>query len=58
MVIGDHKGYIIEMYSGTIRNRIRMGNELWSMIVGLRGAFLEGKTLVILETDSPNAVEE
>lgn len=49
VVIRDHRGTIVKMYSGTIRNRTRRGNELWSLVVGYGGAFVEGKNLVILE---------
>lgn len=58
VVIRDHMGTIVKMYSGTIRNRTRRGNELWSLIVGLRGAFLEGEDMVILETDNADGVKE
>lgn len=51
-------GTIVKMYSGTIRNRTRRGNEFWSLIVGLRGAFLEGEDMVILETDNADGVKE
>lgn len=58
VVIRDHTGAILKMYSGSIQNRTRIGNELWSFVIGLRGAFFEEENLVILETDNADAVKE
>lgn len=58
VVIRDHRDTIIKMYSGTIRNRTKRGNELGSLIVGLRGDFLEIEDLIILETNNPEGVKE
>lgn len=58
VVIRDHLGTIVKMYSGTIRNRTRRCNELWSLVVGLRGAFPEEENLVILETENLDIIKE
>lgn len=58
VVIRDHTGIIVKMYSGMICNRTKRGNELWSLVVGLRGSFLEGENMVILETDNQEAIQE
>lgn len=47
VVIRDHRDTIVKMYSVTIRNRIKSGNELWSLIMGLRGVFLKERILSI-----------
>lgn len=57
LVLKNHRGYIIKMYYGTIHNRAKKGNGLWSIIFDLRGAFLVGENLVILESDSPEVVK-
>ncbi|KAL1831849.1 hypothetical protein ACET3Z_001500 [Daucus carota] len=46
------------MYSGTIRDLTKRGNELWAMLIGLKGAFLEDEHLVELESDNKDAVKE
>lgn len=58
VVLRDHRGAILKIYSGTIRDRTKIGNELWSFVIGLRGAFSEDKNLVILETDNVEGVKE
>lgn len=58
VVIRDHRGTILKMYSGTIRNLTPRASELWSFIIGLRGAFFENEHLIILETDNMEAVKE
>lgn len=58
VVIRDHRGAIIKMYSGSIQNRTKIGNKLWSFVIGLRGAFFEDENLVILETDNAEGVKE
>lgn len=40
-VIREDRGIIIKMYSGIIKNLIVVGNELWLMVIGLRGAIIE-----------------
>ena len=46
------------MYSGTIRDLTKRGNELWAMLIGLKGAFLEDEHMVELESDNKDAVKE
>lgn len=58
VLIRDHTGEILRMYSGSIQNRTSMGNKLWSFVIGLRGAFFEEENLVILETNNADAVKE
>lgn len=41
-----------------IRNRTKSDIELWSLVVGLSVAFLEGDNLVILETNNPDTIKE
>lgn len=54
----DDKDTIVKMYSGSIRTLTIIGNELWSMVVGQRGAFLEQEDMIELETDNPTGVKE
>lgn len=54
----DHRGTIIRMYSGTIRNFTLRANELWPMLIGSQGAFFEQENRVELETDIPKALKE
>lgn len=58
VVIRDHRGTILKMYSGTICNRTPRASELWSLVIGLKGAFFGNEHLVILETDYIEAVKE
>ena len=58
IVIRDRKGTIIRMYSGTIRNLTRRANELWALLVSLKGAFLENEECVELESDNWEAIKE
>ena len=58
IVVRDHKGTIIVMVSGTIRNLTEMANALWALLVGLKMAFLEGEEKVELESDNPEAIKE
>lgn len=61
IVVRDRKGTIIKMYSGTIRDLTKRGNELWVMLIGLKGAFLEDEHMVELEeleSDNKEAVKE
>lgn len=58
VVLRDHRGRILKMYSGSIQDRTKIGNELWSFVIGLRGAFFEDENLVILETDNAAGVKE
>ena len=46
------------MYSGTIRNQTRRANELWALLVGLTGVFLENEECVELESDNWEAIKE
>lgn len=46
------------MYSGSMQSRTKIKNELWSFVIGLRGAYFEDENLVILETDNAEAVQE
>ena len=58
IVLRDHEGAILRMYSGTIRNLTPRANELWPMLVGLQGAFFEHENRVELETDNEEALKE
>ncbi|KAL1831143.1 hypothetical protein ACET3Z_000794 [Daucus carota] len=58
IVLRDRKGTIIKMYLGTIRDSTKRGNELWAMLIGLKGAFLEDEHMVKLESDNKDAVKE
>lgn len=58
VIIRDHRGATVKMYFGTIRNRTKSGNKLWSLIVSLRGTFVEGENLIILETGNSDAIKE
>lgn len=58
VVMRDDRGTIIKMYSGSIRNLTMIGNELWSMVVGLREGFLEQEDRVELKNDKPDGVKE
>ncbi|KAL1811943.1 hypothetical protein ACET3Z_022008 [Daucus carota] len=58
IVLRDRKGTIIKMYYGTIRNLTMRANELWALLVGLKGAFIEQENMVELETDNGEAVKE
>ncbi|KAL1817929.1 hypothetical protein ACET3Z_020503 [Daucus carota] len=58
IVLRDRKGTIIKMYYGTIRNLTTRANELWALLVGLKGAFIEQENMVELETDNGEAVKE
>lgn len=40
IVLRDHIGAVIRMYTGTISNLTPRANELWPMLIGLQGAFL------------------
>ncbi|KAL1823643.1 hypothetical protein ACET3Z_010421 [Daucus carota] len=52
IVLRDHRSTIIKMYSRRIRNLIRRANELWAMLIGLKGAFLEDENQVEFELDN------
>ncbi|KAL1811129.1 hypothetical protein ACET3Z_021194 [Daucus carota] len=54
----ESKGTILRMYSGTIRNLNRRANELWAMLVGLKGAFIKDEHMVELESDNHEAIKE
>lgn len=58
VVLRDHRGAILKMYSGSIRDITKIGNELWSFVIGLRGALFEDENLIILETDNAEGVDE
>ena len=58
IVIRDRKGTILRMYSGTIGNLTKRANELWAMLVGLKGAFIGDEHMVELETDNLKAIKE
>lgn len=58
MVLKDHRGAILKMYSGSIQDRTKIENKLWSFVIGPRGAFFEYKNLVILKTDNEEGVKE
>ncbi|WOG91988.1 hypothetical protein DCAR_0311244 [Daucus carota subsp. sativus] len=58
IMIRDHKGTIIVMVYGTIRNLTERANELWAILAGLKMAFLEGEEKVELESDNAGAVKE
>lgn len=58
IVLRDRKGTIIKMYLGTIRDSTKRGNELWAMLIGLKGDFLEDEHMVKLESDNKDAVKE
>ena len=58
IVIRDCKGTNLRMYSGTIRNLTRRANELWAMLVWLKGAFIEDEHMVELESDNLEAIKE
>lgn len=58
IVLRDHKGAIIRMYLGTIRNLTPSANEMWPMLIGLQGAFFEQENRVELETDIAEALKE
>ena len=57
-MLRDHRGTIIKMYSRRIRNLIRRAKELWAMLIGLKGAFLNDETQVEFESDNKKAVKE
>lgn len=57
VVIRDHRGSILKMYSGSIQNRTPRARELWSFVIGLKGAFFEYEHLVILEIYNKEAVK-
>lgn len=42
-VITDHRGGFLKMYYGSIRNRTKMGNELWYFVKGLGELILKMK---------------
>lgn len=58
IVIRDHKGTIIVMVSGTIRNLTERTNELWALLVGIKMVFLEGEEKVELELDNHEAIKD
>lgn len=58
VVLRDHRGAILKMYSGAIRDMTKIGNELWSFVIGLKGAFFEDENLIILEIDNATGVKE
>lgn len=51
IVLRDHRGATIRMYSGMIKNLTPRANEIWPMLIGLQGAFFEQKNRVELETN-------
>lgn len=58
IVLRNRKGTIIKMYSGTIMDLTKHGNELWAMLIELKGAFLENEHMVELESDNKDAIKE
>lgn len=45
------------MYSGTILNFTPRANELWALLIGLKGAFLEDENNENLEADRVEIVD-
>lgn len=58
VVLRDHRGTIIKMYSGTIRNLTPRDLKLCSMLMGLRGFFFERVCKIELEIDRQEALNE
>lgn len=57
IVIRDHRGTIIKMYSKKIRNLTPRAFELWSILNGIRGSFSEKANMIEFESDSPDALK-
>lgn len=57
-VFRDDHGRIVRMVAGTLGIQERKINELYAMLMGLRRAYLESITQMVLETDNAGAYWE